>query len=108
MLWDFIINRIPWWIQAGILAAVVGVPVYLVSCMLIGTQRTNRYVLHGIGAIALVAVASKIRQAGYKARLAEEERAAKVAEDVAEEERREAEGLPDVKLNEKVDKWSRP
>ena len=85
-MWDFILNRIPWWIQAGVLLTIVGVPTYMISCMLLGTEKTNRYVLGFIiGAAALVGLASKLRQDGYKARMAEEDRATKRAEKVVED-----------------------
>lgn len=106
-LYTLLVWRLDWYWQVGIMVLIVGVPIYFVACMIFGTAVANRYVVIGVVAIATLGLASKLRQEGYKRRLEEEERANKIAEDVAAEERREAQGLPDVALNDKVDKWSK-
>lgn len=93
------------WVQIAILAAIVGVPIYLLAAMLFGRDVANRYIIHGLAALVTLGYASHLRQEGYKRRLEEEERANKVAEDVAEEERRKSKNMPDVDLNKEVDKW---
>jgi type VI protein secretion system component VasK len=103
----FLFYTLPWWAQVAILGAIIGVPVYLIACMLFGTKVANRYILHGVLAIVTLGAASYLRQQGYKRREEEEARARDRAEQIADEERDKAQQLPDDKLNQKVDKWTR-
>lgn len=106
-IYTFLFYTLPWWAQMAILAAIVGVPMYLITCMLLGTKVANRYILHGVVLLVTLGLASKLRQEGYRQRLDEEGKALGKAEQIADEERDEAHQLPDDKLNQKVDKWTR-
>lgn len=105
---DWLLYQLPWWVQAVVLLIVVGVPIFLLAAFLFGLKAAIRFVAGPVVAvIGLLAFASKLRQQGYNDRRAEEEKALDHAEDIAQEERDEAHRLPDVELDEKVDKWSR-
>lgn len=103
----FLIWQMPWWVQVLVLALIVGVPTFLVAAMIFGTKAASRWVLHGIAVLVTLGLASKLRQEGYAARQAIEERARREAEEKAAEERDRVRTLPDDKLDEELDKWSR-
>lgn len=105
---NWLFNEVPWQIQLVILILGVGLPLIMLSGFIFGWKLTLRYVAGpALAVIALLGFASKLRQQGYNDRRAEEEKALDHAEDIAQEERDEAHRLPDVELDEKVDKWSR-
>lgn len=106
-LWAWLLYSIPWWLQVGLLALIVGVPSYLVVAMIWGRETANRMLLPIVGVLAAIGLTSRSRQQGYNDRRAEEEKALDVAEDFVEDKRDEVQKLPDVELNEKVDRWSR-
>lgn len=106
-LYTFLFYTMPWWLQVLILAAIVGVPIYLIAAMLFGTREVNRYVLLGVLALITLGYASKLRQDGYKRRQDEERAALDHAKEVVSEERKKTGDLSDTELNAKVDKWSR-
>jgi type VI protein secretion system component VasK len=106
-LYTFLFYMMPWWLQVLILAAIVGVPVYLIAAMLFGTRVVNRYVLFGVLFLITLGYASKLRQDGYQRRQDEERAALDHAKEVVNEERKKTGDLSDAELNAKVDKWSR-
>lgn len=103
----WVLYSLPWWLQVLLLAAIVGVPVYLVVAMLWGRQTANRILLPAVALLAAIGFHSRSRQQGYNDRRAEEERALDVAEDFVDDKRDEVQRLPDVELDKKVDRWSR-
>lgn len=106
-LYTLIFYSLPWWAQMLVMFGVIAVPAYILAVAIFGASVANRYIIHGVIVIGTLGLASWLRQQGYRQRLAEEQRETKRQEAVAEEERREAEGLPDDRLNQKVDKWSK-
>lgn len=106
-LYTFLFYTLPWWAQIAILAAIIGVPVYLIAAMLFGVRVANRYIVYGVLLLVTLGAASRWRQQGYKQRLDEEEKALDKAEQIVVEKRQEVQQLPDGKLNQKVDKWTR-
>lgn len=106
-VWDFLLWTMPWWVQVLIMALIVGVPTFLVAAMIFGVKEASRWVLHAVAVLITLGLASKLRQEGYAARKAAEDRARREAEEKAAEERDRVKTLPDDKLDEEVDKWSR-
>jgi hypothetical protein len=104
---DWLIWQMPWWVQAGLLALFVGVPVLLVAFMVWGPRAVLRAALPVLGAVVTLGLASKLRQEGYRAREAQEDEVRRKAEEIAARERDEARRLPDDKLDEEVDRWTR-
>lgn len=66
-LLEWALFGIPFWVHAIILLVLAG-GAYLVACQLFGAARVNRYILPVLGAIGVLAIASKIRQSGWKAK----------------------------------------
>lgn len=109
--WTALLYSVPWWLQVVLLALIVGVPSYLVTAMVFGTAEVNRQLLRLIvplvGILGAIGLVSRSRQQGYNDRRAEEEKALDVAEDYVDDKRHEVQKLPDVELDERVDRWSR-
>lgn len=106
-LWSWLLNTVPWWAQLIVLAVVVLVPAYLLVAMIWGREAANRLLLPGIGILAALAAASKLRQGGYNDRRAEEERALDHAEEVHDEIETRVETMPDDQLHRETDRWTR-
>lgn len=107
MLWNWLIDQIPWWVQMIILAAVVGLPTLLVAFMIWGPKAVLRAVLPVLGVILTLGLASRFRQAGYRDRKLEEDRAADRAEKTVDKARADVKALPDDKLDKETDRWTR-
>lgn len=107
MLWNWLIDQIPWWVQMIILAAVVGLPTLLVAFMIWGPKAVLRAVLPVLGVILTLGLASRFRQQGYRDRTDQELEAKRKADAVVVDKRDEAKRAPESVLNQKVDKWSR-
>lgn len=99
--------ELPWYVQIGILAIAVGIPIYILAVAIFGAQVANRYLLHGIILIVTIGMASRWRQQGWNARKDEEKRAEERAEKIADDIRDDVQRLPDDKLDQKVDKWTK-
>lgn len=106
-IWSFLLYAIPWWVQAIVLAVILGVPTYLIVAMIWGREAANRALLTIIGAAAVAGAASRLRQQGYTDRRAEEEKALDAAEDFVDDKRHEIDTLPDNELDKRLDKWRR-
>ncbi len=106
-LWTFLIYGLPAEVQAIILVLIALGALALIG-MSFGWNVVRQIALPVLGAIGAVALASKIRQQGYTDRRAEEEKALDKAEEIVDDERKEVERLPDVELDQQVDKWTRP
>lgn len=105
-LWSFLVFGLPWYVQVAILAVPVLLAFYI-AVRILGWERVKPWLVPALGILAALGTASKLKQDGYNARRSEEEKALDAAEDFADDKRHEVQALPDAKLNEKVDKWSR-
>lgn len=105
IIWLF--YELPWYVQIGILAIAVGIPIYILAVAIFGAQVANRYLLHGIILIVTIGMASRWRQQGWNARKDEEKRAEERAEKIADDTRDNVEKLPPDKLHDLTDKWSK-
>lgn len=94
-------------LQAAVIVGVFGVPIYLLACMIFGTAKVNRWLILGVVAIAGVLVALWQRRIGWKARGEEAERRLEEAEEFVDDKRDEVDKLPDVKLDERLGRWSK-
>jgi hypothetical protein len=103
---DWLVNVLPWWAQAMILAGVIGVPLLLLSMMIFGVNATLRYAAGPVaGIIGLLAFASKLRQDGYNSRRDQEKAAREKAEKYVDDKRFEVDTLPDDQLNDRFNRW---
>ena len=107
-LWNWLAYQIPWWLQAIVIAVIIGAPTYLVVAMIWGREAANRALLVVIGIAAVMGAASRLRQQGYTDRRAEEEKALDKAEDFVDDKRHEIDRLPDEELDKEIDRWSKP
>ena len=107
-LGSFLLYTIPWWLQALFLLVVIGVPILLVAMIIWGPKAVLRLLLPVLGAILTLGLASRFRQQGYADHRAEQEKALDKAEDFVDDKREEIGKLPDTKLDERFDKWSKP
>ena len=105
-LWHFILYTIPWEVQlAAALLFALGILFLLVR--IFGFDRVKGWILPVVALIGVGALASRNRQAGYNDRRAEEEKALDHAEEIVEDERQDVQRLPDVELDQEIDKWTR-
>lgn len=107
-MWEWLIWQMPWWLQAAMMAITVGVPVLLVAFMLWGPKAVLRAILPVLGVIVTLGLASKFRQDGYRKRVEEDQAAIDRAEEIVDKKRDEVHNLPDDKLDERFDRWSKP
>ena len=105
-LWSWLIYGIPWPVQLAIIA-IPCILAFYVAVRVFGWERVKVWIGPVLAILAAFGFLSRQRQQGYTDRRAEEEKALDHAEAVVEHERHEAQALPDVELNAKVDKWTR-
>lgn len=103
----WLIYGIPWWAQVAILAVPVILAFY-VAVRVFGWDRVKLWIAPALVILAAFGFAQKNKQQGYLDRRAEEEKALDHAEEIVEHEQTEVKRLPDVELDQKVDKWTRP
>jgi hypothetical protein len=107
---NWLIFGIPWWVHAASIIIVVGCLIFL-AAMTFGWPAVIRVLrpiaLPIVGVLAALALLDRSRQSGYEAREDVEDQAAKKAETIVDNERREAQALPDDKLDREVDRWSK-
>lgn len=108
LMWDWFWMQVPWGIQFGVIAVILGVPLYLLACMTFGVQTANRTIIAVLGVAAVIAAASRFRQQGYRQRLDEEERAQDRAEEIHEKIEDTIHDLPDAELDKETDRWTKP
>jgi hypothetical protein len=104
--WNFIFYSLPWPVQLLLLAIPVGIAFYF-AVLIFGWERVRPFVLPILGVLAALGFASKLKQEGYNDRRAEEEKALDRAEEIVDDERQDVQKLPDVELDQEVDKWTR-
>lgn len=104
---NWLIYGIPAEVQIIALLLVAAVVLYVLGRIL-GWERVRGWVLPVAGAIGALGLASKLRQAGYQDRRAEEEKALDKAEEIVDEKRDEIQRLPDQEVDDRLDKWTRP
>lgn len=105
IIWLF--YELPWYVQVGILAIVVGIPIYILAVAIFGAQVANRYIIHGVILLVTIGAASRWRQQGWDAHKEELKRAEERAEKIADDIRDDVEALPPDKLHDVTDKWSK-
>ena len=106
-LWTFLIYGLPWWLQVSILAALVAL-VFLAAVRVFGWDRVKPFVLPAVALLAALGVVSKAKQGGYQDRRAEEEKALDKAEEIVIDKREDIANDSDEKLDERLDRWTRP
>jgi hypothetical protein len=105
-LWGFLIHSIPWYVQILLLAIPVAALFYF-AVGIFGWERVKGWIGPALAILAAFGLLSRQRQAGYQDRKTEEDRAREEAEDFVDKKQDEVSHLPDVELNDKVDKWSK-
>lgn len=103
---DWLIYGIPAEVQIIALLLVAAGVLYVLGRIL-GWERVRGWVLPVAGAIGALGLASKLRQAGYADRRAEEEKALDRAEEIHDEIEKKVERLPDEELADETDRWTR-
>ena len=130
MIWDFILNRIPWWVQVCLLLIPVSLAFWF-AVLIFGWERVRRWLVPVLGVLAAIGLLSRARQQGYADRGKKEQRDADSTLDRArqarerirqqqEEQLREIPPPPDIPkpdddppkrrggLHSKPDKYRRP
>jgi Flp pilus assembly protein TadB len=105
-MWSFILNSIPWQVQAVAVAFVAALLVLVVG-HLFGWKYVRPVIAPLVGVVAAIGLLSRARQQGYRDRRTEEERAQKRADDIADQIQDDTRKLPDGALDKEVDRWSR-
>jgi hypothetical protein len=107
---SWIVFGIPWQIQVTALVVVAGLLIFLAT-MIFGIGPVARVLkvigLPLLGILGAIGLLSRAQQKGYGERKAEEDQAAKHAEVVVDQTRTDVQGLPDDKLDERTDRWTR-
>lgn len=107
---NWLIFGVPWQIQVTALVVLACLVIFLAT-MIFGIGPVVRVLrvigLPLLGILGAIGLLSRAQQQGYKARKVEEDTAARKAEVVVDNTRTDVQGLPDDKLDERVDKWSR-
>lgn len=80
---------------------------FAVAVALLGWERVKGFLLPVLGLLAVFGYRAHLQQSGYNDRRAEEEKALDKAEEIVEDERSEVKTLPDVEVDEEIDKWTR-
>lgn len=105
-LWDFLIYQIPAPVQMLLIAVPAVIVLYFVY-RIVGWNRIKGWIPAVVAAIVALGLLSSQRQKGYGDRKGEEDKALKKAETLVEKKRDEVEAMPDDKLNQEVNKWTR-
>lgn len=108
-MWDFIVRlfyAIDWRIQALALGCIF-IVAYVAVRLFFGETWANRILPALIAALVASGAATRLRQAGWRDRLAEEERALEMAKNVEDRIENEVHAMPDDKLDREIDRWSR-
>lgn len=106
-LFDWYLYLLPWWLHV-LLVALVTVVAMVIAANVFGWARIRGWALPIAGLIVVFGTYARSRQQGYNDRKADEDKALKKAEQVADDERNRARKLPDDKLDQEIDRWSRP
>jgi hypothetical protein len=98
MIWQWLINELPWYVQAIGILVIIGVPAYLVVRVIWGVEVANRVLLLIVGAAAVAGAASRLRQQGRdyeRERVQDEnEKVLDIADDARDEFKKELENDP--------------
>lgn len=106
MIWDFLINRVPWGLQVAVLAIIALVVLYLLV-RIFGFERVKGWIGPVLAVIGAVGLLQRSRQQGYADRVAQEDAAQQRANDVVVKEREDVRKLPDAELDRRLDRWSK-
>ncbi len=105
-LWNWLWFELPWQVQITLLAIPVAIGFWF-AIQIFGWEKVRGWIAPALGILAALGLLSRSQQKGYAERKAEEDAAARKAEDVVDKTRTEVKNLPDDKLDHEVDKWSR-
>lgn len=67
MIWDFILNRIPWWVQVILMLIPVGIGFWF-AVLIFGWERVRRFILPALAIIGALGMLGRARQQGYRDR----------------------------------------
>lgn len=107
MIWNFIIDQIPWYVQTGFLA-VVALAVLYMCVRIFGWERVRSWIAPVLAVLAAIGLLQRSRQQGYADRQAQEKQAEDKAIKTVDTQRADTQAMSDEKLDSEVDKWSRP
>jgi len=100
----WLLIHLPWWAWAIAILAVWCALAFAVGS-LFGWKYARWMIWPAIFIVGLVAVALRERQAGYRQREAEDQKAIERAEEIVDDKRDEVHKLPDDELDKRLDRW---
>ena len=106
-LWNWLFYSLPWPVQITLLAIPVVIAFWF-AIQIFGWDKVRGFIAPALGILAALGLLSRAQQKGYADRKAAEKAAEDRAKQTVDTTRTDVQALPDDKLNQETDKWSRP